>query len=304
LGATPEYKTVWMFALKVFRRRVLGRLMIFCRNTGFGVSVAALLVACLAAPANAVVSFDASVTSNAIFGSGNANGGYTVDRSNGIELGLRGKLRFNAANQPENTFNSNGDGSYSFAAGQPAGVGFGFAPGSASTAVWNFEWSVNTNFDNSTGQFLNDLNYELGIDFDPGIGTNYLTFDPINQSQADHSIGTNATGQGQGQEAGDAAEYAALIGANNLAQNSWNMEFFDGGAFPFDANSAGIFDFYLTASDQFGERARVDMRIISVGANAEVAEPGALGLLGLSLAALSLMRRRRHTKNPVSNPVH
>lgn len=199
----------------------------------------AIAVVALSAPAHAVVTFDQNVTSNAIFGSGNANGGFTVDRANGIELGLRTKVRFNASNQPENTFNSNGDGTYSFAAGQPVGGGFGWAPGSASTAPWNFEWSINSNYDNSTGVFLNGLNYELGIDFDPGTGTNFLSFDPINQPEGDHSIGTNATGQGQGTEATDGASYQALISASNLAQNSWNMEFFDGGPFLFDANMDG-----------------------------------------------------------------
>jgi hypothetical protein len=46
--------------------------------------------------------FDQDVTPDVIFGSGNANGAFTIDQSNGIELGLRGKLRFDASNQPEN----------------------------------------------------------------------------------------------------------------------------------------------------------------------------------------------------------
>jgi len=152
----------------------------FSHFGGVVTAAAVLSVGGLSAPAHAVISFDQNVTSNAIFGSGNANGGFTVDRSNGVELGLRSKVRFNAANAPENTFNSNGDGTYSFAAGQPAGGGFGFLPGSPSTATWNFEWSINSNFDNSTGLFLNGLSYELGIDFDAGVGTNFQSFDPIN----------------------------------------------------------------------------------------------------------------------------
>ncbi len=61
------------------------------------------------------------VTPDVFFGSGNDNGFFTVDLQDGvdyrIELGLRGKLRFNPSNQPQNIFNSNGDGSYDFVAG-------------------------------------------------------------------------------------------------------------------------------------------------------------------------------------------
>lgn len=59
---------------------------------------------------------DADVTPDVIFGDGNANGGFSVSRSNGIEIGLRGKLRFDDTNNPRNIFNSNGDGSYTFTA--------------------------------------------------------------------------------------------------------------------------------------------------------------------------------------------
>ena len=67
--------------------------------------------------------FDQNVTPDVIFGSGNTNGSFTVDRQGSIELGLRAKLRFDSNNQPQNVFNSNGDGSYSFVAG-PAPSGF------------------------------------------------------------------------------------------------------------------------------------------------------------------------------------
>lgn len=263
-------------------------------SIGIVAAATLLTVGGIAAPAHAVVSFDANVTSNAIFGSGNANGGFTVDRSAGIELGLRSKVRFNAANSPENTFNSNGDGTYSFAAGQPAGGGFGFAPGSSSTATWNFEWSINSNYDNSTGLFLNGLSYELGIDFDAGVGTNFQSFDPINVPNADHSIGDNSTAQGAGTEAANAGDYATLIGSNNLAQNSWNMEFFDGPGFEFDANVDGTYDFYLLARNGQGEEiSRVDMQVIVGNGATEVSEPGALAMLGLGFAGLALMRRRQ-----------
>ena len=67
------------------------------KTLGFAAVVLATLA--VASPANALL-FDQSLTSNVIFGSGNANGDFTVDRGNGIEVGLRAKLRFDAAGNP------------------------------------------------------------------------------------------------------------------------------------------------------------------------------------------------------------
>lgn len=87
----------------------------------------AFALAFIAGAATAAPNYDVNVTSDVIFGSGNTNGGFTISRSNGIELGLRGKLRFDENNQAQNTFNANGDGSYTFEAGNPL-TGFGFDP--------------------------------------------------------------------------------------------------------------------------------------------------------------------------------
>lgn len=249
------------------------------------------VIAAFAGAATASPFYDANVTPNAIFGSGNANGGFTVVQESGIELGLRAKTRFNASNQPENTFNSNGDGSYTFNAGLPP-VGFGFAPGSTSTALWNFEWSVNSSFD-GTGTNLDGYTYELSIDFDPAEGVeDFYTFDPINQPWADNSIGTNATAAGQGTEAafGDAAAYASLISSNNLAQNSWNMEFFDGAGVSgksFDGRATGEYIIMLEAFDNEGTS--IGMTSIRV---VVVPMPAAGAMAGVGLIALGARRRR------------
>lgn len=218
---------------------------------------------------------DQNVTSNAIFGGGNTNGSYTVDRTSGIELGLRGKLRFNSSNVPENTYNSNGDGTYSFNTGFPTGGGL---PGWAgpTTPFWSIEWSANTDFDGTSGLLLDDLTYEMGMDFDPGPGTNYLVFDPMSAGSVipfdvpelhtywDHSIGNNATAMGAGVEATDVPTYLALLAGNNLAQNSWTPEFYNNAPFDnFDPTAAGRYEFYLLAKSGGMEVARTSITIVT-----------------------------------------
>jgi len=252
-------------------------------------TIAALFIgSMLSASASAVLTFDTDVTSNVIFGSGNANGSFTVDQANGIELGLRGKLRFNAAGDPENTFNSNGDGTYSFDAGV-AVAPITLLP-LAGTAVWSFEWSVNSNFDGNGGA-LDAYTYILGIDSDPTAAVSMFEFDPINQALADHAIGDNSTGNGAGVKAANAAEYSTLISSNNLAQNSWQPHWFIG-PLGFDPTVDGTYDISLTAFDLNGGLAASTSIQIIVGAGATVVpEPETMALLLIGLLGLAARKK-------------
>ncbi len=242
--------------------------------------------------AGATLAFDGNVTNNVIFGSGNANGGFTMDQSNGIELALRGKLRFNASNSPENTFNSNGAGTYSFDSGIVKGYSWApfYAP---TTSKWNFEWSINTDYLGGSGYSLDDLVYEFGVDSDPTAGTNFLIYDAINGVPvADHSIGNNSTTKMTDLIATTAADYATYLGANNLAQNSVNMAFLNGvlGS-PFDSQVNGTYTIFLRARDRVTNE---ELAYVSINIqNGAIPEPVTACLGLLSLGGIGLATRRR-----------
>lgn len=163
--------------------------------------------------ANAAVG---DVTTNFINDSTVTNGSFTIGNTNGVEVGLRARVRFDSNNLPTNDSAQNGTGNtYSVPVGNPA-PGYSWQVNSPSTAKWNFDWSVNTDpTATSTGKKVGDYTYLLSLDFDPGVGTNFLTFNPINGATtlADHSFGNNATPMGGGAEAANASEYTGLLAA-------------------------------------------------------------------------------------------
>lgn len=234
----------------------------------------------LALNAHAAIVANTDVTPDVIFGSGNANGSFAVDTQNDVELGLRAKQRFPA----DNIFPNGGTTTYTFEPGN--------GPGNAdlNRPLWNFEWSVNTNVDGGGGASLADYSYLLSIDTDPSVGTSYVTLDPVNVLYSDNSIGTNSTANGAGEEATTAPEYAALIDENNVAQNSWAINWFVPG---FDPNASGLYNFMLEAFDKDGSSlAKTEMNV-QISA---VPLPAAFPLYGAGLAALGFMAWRRKNK--------
>ena len=115
--------------------------------------------------------------------------------------------------------NDNGDGTYSYTLVETALDGM--------PRHWQFDWTVNTNFDDTSGLLLDDLTYELGLDADPGLGTDFLKFNPIDLATfgggfPDHEIGTNVTVNGGGVKAVSLANYISLLANNNVLQQSWS----------------------------------------------------------------------------------
>jgi HYR domain len=209
--------------------------------------------------------YDQNVTPDAIYGGGNANGSFTVHRASGVELGMRGKLRYPASN----IFKSNGDGTYTFNTGSGTGP--------ITEAEWAFEFSANTDWAGVSGDKLNDLTYQIGIDHDASANTNYAAWDVITPGSVlpftgaplstfwDHSIGNNLTPNGGGVEAGDALTYATLLSTGNVAQQSWRMTFYDLPPFPvFNPNVPGRYDFYLAAFNGSTQLARTEIAILAL----------------------------------------
>jgi hypothetical protein len=276
------------------------------------ISVVSCLFVVLAGTALAVEQFDQNVTPDVIFGTGNVNGSYTTDRVGGLEIGLRGKLRYNASCLPENTFNSNGDGTYSFIAGvAPDGPGGAANCAGTATPVWSFEWAVNVDYLGALGGSIDDLVYEIGLDIDPSTGTSYCTWDPLSDPGApafwDHSFGNNSTANGAGVEATDNASYVALTQNNNVAQQSWRYDFFDDGSlfdpcdYIFDPNVDATYTIYLSATDPGNgieiARSTIDI-IVGNGGPPPVPATGTTGLavlfVGLTLALVGGVALRRY----------
>ena len=208
---------------------------------------------------NALVEFDQNTTPDVIFGSGNTNGAFTTDRNNSVEVGLRAKIPFIG------TTNSNGDGTYSYTLAE---TDHDNNLGTANR--WNFDFTVNTNYDGSGTNNLDQYTYEMGLDSDPGDGTEFLVFDPITpntlplgQAFFDHSIGTNVTLNGAGAEATDEPSYAVLLANNNVLQQSWRNSFFP--ISPLDTynpDSPGTYNVYLIVKLGGVQVARTDIQVI------------------------------------------
>lgn len=228
------------------------------------------------------------VTPDVIYGSGNANGSFTIGTSSNVEVGLRGHLRYNNSGVPQNIFNWDGINTYTFnpSDGNPP----------ATRSLFNFDWSINTNVDGTGSNTIGSFDYLLQIDTDPSVLTNFISGDPYALG-GDHSFGDNSTGNGAGVEAGSPAQYLAFLGLYNVSQQSWNMGFGDlNGGLPYlsDPHQEGLYTIALSVLEKGTSNVVASTSInIQYGATAPVPLPAGLPLLMGAFGGLALLSRRR-----------
>ena len=176
-----------------------------------------------------------NVSPEIVFGSGNANGSFTIttvefpntDPPGSIELALRAKLRYDdtlgckggTEGCPKNIFNWDGDHTYTFAPtiGTPS-----------NRSVFNFEWSI---FSDGMGSIKSLNTGSAGVllefDIDPSENTDFVGYDPL---AFDAWYGTDSTPNGGGTYVPNTFPPGAsmpLAGAT-VAQNSVNYGFLAG----------------------------------------------------------------------------
>jgi hypothetical protein len=245
---------------------------------GLGLLLICTAAILLAPAANANTLFDTSLVSpnasnsatpGVYFGSGNPNGGFTVDFENGIEIGMRaiGRQSPTVINTPTDVY----------------GVAPGFQPGQAPLASWDFEFSIDLKpymaVGSNSGLDLNQITALLTVT-DIYSGTSF-SFDPLTALPDDAGYGPSGvtTGKTVPQHLNEATEWGA--------QNAENPAFFPG----YNVFAQSSYRFDLTIS-QGSTLLASDEIMVNVG----VPEPGTMMLLGSSLLGLGRLLRRRAAK--------
>ncbi len=212
---------------------------------------------------HAALEYDQDVTPNVIFGTGNGNGFFTVERNSSakVEVGLRAKIPF------QSLYNSQGDGTYVFTLAE---TDYDNDPNTPNR--WNVEFSINTDYLDltSSGNNLDDFLYEVGIDQDPSEGVNFTTSDPIKgqlAAFAGHSMGDNSTPQSGGVEP-NFLVYTSSLPNYNVIQNSIGYTYQG-----YDPAIDATYDIYLLIKSGATILAKAEIQVIIGAGGAPINSP-------------------------------
>ena len=211
------------------------------------------------------------------------NGNFTIDRLNSIEVGLRAKNRLDFS------LIDGADGIYHALPGT-------FGSGSGTRALWNYEFSVNTQ-QGGGSLTLNQVAVLLRVDTDASAGVSFGSYLNVFTNWDDNvyaKSGTPVSFRGltsaafptSGPQAG---EFGVQQSVNPLFGNSGFMP-------GFNPSGPGTYEIELAV---FGLNTdgttNLNARLAGTDITVQVPEPGTLALLGLSLAGMAAVRRRRTT---------
>ena len=221
----------------------------------------------LASPDSNPATADTGATSNPSWynGSGNPQGGWTTDTANGIEVGLRAKIRGGAEiDTPTDTYYV------------PPGSG-----GSPLGALWNYEFSIDLNPGGGVPPYtLANILADTTLEIKDLTNPSTVIIDPLTFWTDNTKFGSPGSTSTQTDKHG-----GAILATDYGVQNSENLLFGNPG---FDTNAPDVYQFTLTVRDSPTHvLASTEMKVNVTP------EPSAIILMSILALPLFFLARRK-----------
>lgn len=260
--------------------KVIRTIIVTMKQVKFGILFAIFAIVSPATAFATLINGTGLVTPGIIFGTGgNANGSFTGETRNNVEVALRAKQRYPAAN----IFNYDGIDTYTFDS-------LLLNTNPTDRSVFNFEWSINVDQDGNSGLHLSDFRYLFSFDTDPTALVSYTSFDPFNTPGFfDHSLGNNMTPNDGGIESTNNADLITNMSQYSVAQQSANLGF----GYSLDPDLPGMYNFRMDVMSGQSDEVLSSAEISVIVNPVPVPLPATLPLMFGGLALISFMSFRR-----------